>query len=165
MIRRLFIIGILFAVVLILLWSFFREVVFYSPVGGQKEKAAAMEEKAGEKALKGYLPAWGEEIYTKNLFDPLRGKEPPKPVLPPEGSEPSPPPPQRPEMKLKGIVTDSFGEFVAYVEIGDERAVPLRKGDKKGDIVVVDITSRTLNLTWLGQDVALSMEKIKTLKR
>ncbi|MFZ2198493.1 MAG: hypothetical protein WAV13_12210, partial [Thermodesulfovibrionales bacterium] len=48
-------------------------------------------------------------------------------------------------------------------EIDKAMAAPVRKGDKIGDIEVIDISERKVVLKWMGQDINLSIEHIKTV--
>jgi len=108
-----------------------------------------------------FTAQWGVEIHEKNLFSQNRSFFEPKPVAVevPVHVEP----PKRPELALKGIVQDTFGDYVAFVEINQAKSTPLRKGDKVDDIEVSDITSKQVMLKWNNETIPLTIEKVKTL--
>jgi hypothetical protein len=114
-----------------------------------------------EEIVSAYKSAWSSEIVEKNLFNPGRTYTQPKPVVISVPVEP----PKRPELTLKGIVSDAFGEFVSYIEIDNAKAVSMRKGDKLEGIEVVDISSRKVVLQWNGEIINLSIEKVKTIDK
>ena len=79
-------------------------------------------------------------------------------------SPPPPPPPRKPEMTLKGIVLETFGDYVAYIEIDKAKPVPVRKGDKtEENIEVVDVTDRKVVLKWNNEIINLSVDKVRTI--
>lgn len=108
-----------------------------------------------------FAAAWGPEIHDKNLFSQNRSFFEPKPVV--VDTTPPVEPPKRPELALKGIVLDTFGEYVAYIEINQARSTPLRKGDKIEDIEVSDISAKQVVLKWNNETIPLTIEKVKTL--
>jgi|Deesub1362A_J573_1020465.scaffolds.fasta_scaffold00077_84 hypothetical protein len=144
-----------------LLWNFYQEVIVYNPIADIEKTERVLENRIGTVAA--FKPAWGKEIIEKNLFSPLRGHEPPaEPVEPVEAVEI--PPPKRPELKLDGIILNQFGEYIAYIKKNHEKTVPLRKGDKFGDILVVDIKEREVELLWNGEKIILEMKTTRTLR-
>jgi len=74
-------------------------------------------------------------------------------------------PSEMPHLVLKGIVSDTFGEYICYIEIDRAKAVPMRKGDKLDDIKVIDISSRNVVLKWHGETISLSNGAIKTIDK
>ena len=100
-------------------------------------------------------------IYEKNLFNTLRTYLEPKPVR--AAAPPPPPPPKKPDLALKGIVLDTFGDYVGYVEINQAKSTQVRKGDKVEDIEVSDITEKAVVLKWMNETITLTIEKVKTL--
>lgn len=159
MIRKLIILGAAFLLLLYTLWNFYSEALSYNPMSAISVKQPKT--KGTEEIVSTYSAAWSGEIHEKNLFSPNRTYIVPKPV----SIVPVAPPPKRPELALKGIVSDTFGEYVSYIEIDRAKAVPMRKGDKLEDIEVVDISSRKVVLKWNGETINLSNEKIKTIDR
>ncbi|MBI4684021.1 MAG: hypothetical protein HY755_02355 [Nitrospirae bacterium] len=120
-------------------------------MGEQKQKLSALE------------TGWSKDIIDKNLFSPLRGYVPPPPK--PKIVKPVEPPPRRPELSLRGIVQDQFGEYVAYVEKDRDLPVPLKKGDRLEDVEVVSIDQKNVELKWREETIALTLNKIKTITR
>lgn len=161
MIRRWFILGILSFVMVSLLWNFYREVVVYNPIEDIEKTELIRKDKIRTRTA--FRHAWGKEIVEKNPFSRLRkhsvttlqepvvGTEEPQPVKEPK----------RLVLKLSGIILNQFGEYVAYIQKGREAARPLRKGDVFDGILVVDIQQRAVELLWNGQEIRLSMEKMK----
>lgn len=159
MIRKLFILGAVLCMFLYTIWNFYSEAIRYNPLSAVSVKQ--QREKAPEGIISRYSPAWTKEILDKNLFSPGRRYSEPKPVI----MTVPVPPPRRPELALRGIILDTFGDYVAYIEIDNARAVPMRKGDKVQDIEVTDIAERKVVLKWNNEAINLSIEKIKTLNR
>jgi len=163
MIIRISILGILSIIVLILIWNFYDGVIDYNPI---KEVEFGRENKAkgeGKEIL--IPPVWGKEIVEKNLFSQRRGVLPPPPppvIIVPKAE---PPKPQRPVLALKGIVLDSSGEYIAFIEKTGSKPIALRKGDEIEGAVVIDVSARSVKLLWNDEEINLSMEKIRTLKR
>lgn len=158
MIRKIVILIIVGALFLFVGWQFTVKAVLYNPLSELLVKKAKIRESEPTKAI--YAAAWDKVIYEKNLFNTLRTYKEPKPVRP---AVPPPPPPKRPELALKGIILDTFGEYVAYVEINQAKSTQLRKGDKVEDIEVSDISEKSVVLKWLGETITLTIEKVKTL--
>ncbi len=158
MIRKLAMLFLMAGVAIFSAWKFYVNALAYDPLDEEAVKHAKIKESVVTKSV--YAPAWGEEIHEKNLFSPQRSYQEPKPV--PVG----PPPvelPKRPELVLKGIVLDTFGDYVAYVEINQARATPLRKGDKIEGVEVSDVTEKKVVLKWYTEMITMSIEKVKTL--
>lgn len=157
MIRKIFLLTLLSVVFLYMLWNFYADALRYDPLDIiEVKKAKPKKDRMTEAAYKQF---WDNSIHEKNLFSPYRSYSEPKPV----SAVPPPPPPKKPELSLKGIIIDSFGEYVAYLEIDKAKAMPLRKGDKVDDIEIVDITERKVVLKWIAETINLNMEKIKTI--
>jgi len=139
-------------------WNFMVSAVLYNPLSDNLVKKVKIRE--SEPARGTYAAAWDKIIYEKNLFSTLRTYMEPKPV---RVASPPPPPPKRPDLTLKGIILDTFGDYVAFVEINQAKSTQLRKGDKIEDIEVSDISEKAVVLKWLNETITLSIEKVKTL--
>jgi hypothetical protein len=140
-------------------WDFYTGAVQYDPL------ASSTFRKPGTQTLgisvPQYKPSWGKVIYEKNLFSPTRDYAAPKPYVPPP--PPPPPPPVKPLMDLTGIVLEPYGDYVAYISIDRAKAVPMRKGDKIGDVKLVDLNERSVVVQWNGENFTLSLNRIKTI--
>ncbi len=158
MIRKIIMLIIVAALFFFMSWKFTVSAVLYNPLSDILVKKAKIRESEPTKAT--YTAAWDKIIYEKNLFNTLRTYMEPKPV---RAAVPPPPPPKKPDLALKGIILDTFGEYVAYVEINQARSTQLRKGDKVEDIEVSDITEKAVVLKWLNETITLTIEKVKTL--
>jgi len=141
-------------------WNFYTGAIRYNPRSEVSKKRSAGKGVESLLFFK-YSTAWNQDIHEKNLFSPYRSYIEPKPVS--SINVPPPPPPRKPEMALKGIVLDLFGDFVAYMEIDKAKALPMRKGDKTEDIDVVDVSDRKVVLKWNNEIIELSVDKIKTI--
>lgn len=157
MIRRQAILAVIACLVLVAAWKFYVNAIAYDPLDEGAVKQAKIKEASMAKSA--YAPAWDKDLHEKNLFSPTRTYMEPKPV---PVTAPVPPP-KRPDLVLKGIVLDTFGDYVAYVEINQAKAVPLRKGDKVEDIEVSDISEKKVMLKWNDETITMSIEKIKTI--
>jgi hypothetical protein len=158
MIRKIVMLIIVVSLFLYMSWKFTVNAVLYSPLSDNLVKKAKIRE--SEPAKGTYTAAWDKIIYEKNLFSTLRTYMEPKPV---RVAPPPPPPPKRPDLTLKGIILDTFGDYVAYIEINQAKSTQLRKGDKVEDIEVSDITEKAVVLKWLNETITLTIEKVKTL--
>lgn len=161
MIRKLVMVAVMAAVFAYTAWNFYDEVIrkpSETGVAGQRRDA----EDRGAKERK-RTAAWNAAIHEKNLFSPERTYREPKPV-PIVIPKPVEPPPKRPEIALKGIVLDTFGDYVGYIEINQAKPVPVRKGDKIEDVEVVDVQEKRVMLKWMTEAITLSMDKIKTIR-
>ncbi len=165
MIRRWFILGILIALMVALLWNFYTEVVVYDPMDSVMKTVGRP--KAKDKTKAAYSPGWGEEIVARNLFSPYRGYSPPPP--PPGPSEdaagPPAPPEPPPKLLLSGIILDQYGEHVAFVKLGDGPPRKMRVGDEFDGLSVVGIDDRSVTLMWNEEEITLSMKNTRTLQR
>lgn len=160
MIRKIFILILVAFLFIYMAWNFYNKALSYNPlaeVSLKKIKMRSPEVSLGTK----YKPAWGKEIYEKNLFNPLRTYKEPKPFVPVVA--PVVEPPKRPDMALKGIVLDTFGDYVAYIEIDKAKATPMRKGDKTENIELIDISDRKAVLKWNDEIIDLSIDRIRTI--
>lgn len=160
MIRKAFILSLLAAVFMYLTWNFYLTAIKYDPLGSVSQAQIKDKGFDSAEALK-YAKAWTKEIYEKNLFSPSRSYMEPKPVA--LINTPFIPPPQRPNLVLKGIVLDTFGDFIGLIEINQSRAISMRKGDKIEDVELIDISSRQVVLKWETERIMLNMDKIKTI--
>jgi hypothetical protein len=159
MIRKLIILGAVLVLFLYTIWNFYAEALSYDPLSAVSVKQPKI--KKSDEIVSAYHPAWSREILDKNLFSPGRTYSEPKPV---PVSVPIAPP-RRPELALRGIVLNTFGEYVGFIEIDNAKAVPMRKGDKVQDIEVSDISARKVVLQWSNETINLSIEKIKTINK
>ncbi len=73
--------------------------------------------------------------------------------------------PALPNFKLKGIT--SFGDKQAFLKVqtlalpsgrGDERWLVLKEGEREGDIEVVRITRRAVDLCWGGRPITVKYD-------
>jgi hypothetical protein len=158
MIRKAAILVLIAGVTIFAAWKFYVNAIAYDPLDEGAVKHATIKESALSKSV--YAPAWGKEIHEKNLFSPTRTYKEPRPA--PVMAAPVEPP-KRPDLVLKGIVLDTFGEFVAFIEINQAKAAPLRKGDKVEEVEVIDITEKKVVLKWYTETITMSIEKVKTL--
>jgi len=158
MIRKIAMLIIVAVLFFFMSWKFTVSAVLYNPLSDLLVKRAKIRETEPIKVT--YAVAWDKIIYEKNLFNTLRTYMEPKPV---RAAVPPPPPPKRPELALKGIILDTFGDYVAYVEINQAKSTQLRKGDKVEDIEVSDVSEKTVVLKWLNEIITLTIEKVKTL--
>ncbi len=158
MIRKIVMLVIVASLFLFMSWKFTVSAVLYNPLSDVFVKKAKIKESAPTKSA--YASAWDKIIYEKNLFSTLRTYKEPPPV---RAAVPPPPPPKKPDLALKGIILDTFGDYVAFVEINQARSRQLRKGDKIEDIEVSDISEKEVVLKWLGETITLTIEKVKTL--
>ncbi len=160
MIRRAFIVGSLSVLCLYLAWNFYSGAIGYVP------GTPAVPKKDGAMPAETMLPsggsAWTAAIHEKNLFSPERTYREPKPA--PIVSAPPVEPPKRPELALRGIVLDRYGEYVAFVEINKAKAIPLRKGDAAEGIEVTGMNDREVVIKWMTETIPLRMDKIRTIQ-
>lgn len=158
MIRKMVVLAALIFLFIYAAWNFYTNALAYRPLTEEAAKRSTLKEDR-TKVEVAYEPAWSKVIMEKNLFNPGRTYREPKPV--PAG--PPPVPEKRPEFVLKGIILDSFGEYVAYLEVDKSKPVALRKGDKIEKTEIVDVSGRQAVLKWNGEIINLSLEKIKTI--
>jgi hypothetical protein len=158
MIRKIVMLVIVAALFFFMSWKFTVSAVLYNPLSDTLVKKAKIRESEPTKAA--YAAAWDKIIYEKNLFNTLRTYMEPKPV---RAAVPPPPPPKKPDLALRGIVLDTFGDYVAYIDINQATTTQLRKGDKVEEIEVSDITEKAVVLKWLNETITLTIEKVKTL--
>ncbi len=161
MIRKIVVLIAVAALFLYAGWNFTVNALKYNPLSDILVKKAQI--RASEPLETTRTAAWDKTIYEKNLFSALRTYAEPKPVRVEVPPPPPPPPPKRPELALKGIVIDTFGDYVAYIEINQARPAKLRTGDKVEDIEVTDISEKAVVLKWLGETITLTIEKVRTL--
>jgi hypothetical protein len=158
MIRKAGMLAVVVFLFLFTAWDFYTGALQYDPLASvtlRKPRTQAVDISAPK-----YRPAWGKAIYEKNLFSPARGYAEPTPAVP---ASPPPPPPVKPQMDLTGIVLDPDGEYIAYISIDRAKAVPMRKGDKMGDVEVVDINEMSVVVQWNRENITLSLNRIKTI--
>ncbi|MBA4372809.1 MAG: hypothetical protein C0402_08075 [Thermodesulfovibrio sp.] len=165
MIRRGCTAGFAGLLLLFAVWHFYARGLQHDPYA--EYTAVKVKQKAGGSAAQAaapvaFQPGWSADIHEKNLFSPSRTYREPKPVV----AAPLVPvePPKRPEVVLKGVILDSFGEYVAYIEVDKAKSVPMRKGDKTDNIELIDISGRKAVLKWNSEIMNLSLDKIKTIE-
>lgn len=161
MIRKLAMVVVMALLCAYTAWNFYDEVI-RRPSGpsGPEGRGAAEGRPLKERKPGG---AWSAAIHEKNLFSPDRTYVEPKPI-PIVIPKPVEPPPKRPEIALKGVVLDTFGDYVGYIEINQAKPVPVRKGDKVEEIEVLDVQEKKVVLQWMTEQMTLSMDKIKTIR-
>lgn len=149
----------------ILVANFLSDAVFYNPIGAMVKDVEKESVKA-EKTAAGFMPGWRKEIHEKNLFNRDRGYVPPPPPPAPEEAEAedAPEPPPKPELYLKGVILRQDGE-AAIVETASGAKYILRVGDVIEDAELVSIKDKDVTFMWMGEEINLSMERIKTLQR
>jgi hypothetical protein len=142
-------------------WNFYKEALSYNPLSGIPEKTRTTDKDTTSISLLEFKTGWSKGILEKNLFSPSRTYIKPKPI----SEFTIPPPPKRPELVLKGIILDMFGEYVAYIEKDRAKAIPVRKGDSIEDVEVIEVTDRKTILKWNEETIELKMDKIKTISK
>jgi len=167
-IRKVFILGVLSLVTAWVFWGFISEAVLYNPLDELDTSEVVAETKA-DREFK-FEPAWDQVIISKNIFSPLRGARPAPPKKPPTPKPapiPQPPKPveRPPSVSLSGIILNQFGEYVAYLSVGNQQTVALRKGDVFEEVRVIDISQRTVKLGWRGETIELEMKNLISPKR
>lgn len=163
MIRRLCMLSLMVVVFLYVLWNFYKEALSYNPLSGIPEEIRTANKDTTSTTsipLLEFKTGWSKGILEKNLFSPSRTYIEPKPI-----SEFTLPPPKRPELVLKGIILDMFGDYIAYIEKDKAKAIPVRKGDSIEDVEVIDVTDRKTILKWNEEIIELKMDKIKTISK
>ena len=160
MIIRWVVLAFLCFAVLVLSIDMYKEAIIYNPL---KSIEISGREAAnnGKKALPVFEAAWGREIVENNLFSSTRSPVQPPPPQP-QGKAAEPP--KRPDMNLKGIILDQFGEYIAYIEKDKAKAVAARKGDRLDDVDVLNVQQKSVELRWNEENILLSLERIKTIK-
>ncbi len=156
MIRRTVMLVLITALFAYTCWNFYMKAVAYDPLAG--DSAGGRTVRAQDKPLQQYQQAWSAAIYEKNVFSPNRTYREPKSASG-AGAEK----PKQPDFALTGIIQDRFGEYVAFVVIDKAKPVAMHKGDKTGDIELVDVSKRRAVLKWYDELIDLSMERIKTI--
>jgi hypothetical protein len=165
MIRRWLILSVMVLIFLYVSWNFYGEVLSYNPLSSLSK---------GEQANKGVMlitipefkTGWSRDIVEKNIFSQSRTYAEPKPIITevkPPPPPPPPPPPKRPELVLKGVILDNYGDYVAYIEKDKTKAVPVRKGDMLDDVEVVDIAVKKVVLRWNAETIEFNMDMVKTI--
>lgn len=162
MIRKVFMLVIVIFLFIYIAWNFYAKALSYDPLSEMKIKQFRPRD-AEITLLSKYNTAWTKEIYEKNLFSPYRSYIEQKAV--PVSTMSVEPPQKRPELALKGIVLDLFGDYIAYIEIDNSKPIPMRKGDRAEDIELVDISARKVVLKWDTEIINLGMDKIKAINK
>lgn len=151
--------GLVVFIFIYLAWNFYSQALRYNPLLHVTEKKYSSEDSKGRMLDEGSL-SWSKDIFGKNLFNPQRSfdEKPPIPVGVSVVTQPA-----RPLLSLKGIVLEASGDYIAFVEINNTPALPLRKGDKTEDIELLDISGREVVLKWNAETIKLTMGKIRTI--
>ena len=160
MIRKIFILLLVVFLFIYTAWNFYTKALVYDPLSEisiRKMKGKDPEMVSSSKVSSG----WSKAIEEKNLFSAIRTFKEPKPVI---IAPPVIEPPKRPELTLKGIVLDTFGDYVAYIDIDKAASMPMRKGDKTADVELVDISERNVVLKWNNETINLGIDRIKTIR-
>jgi len=160
MIRRWFILVLLFVVVLVLMIDFYNKVKSYNPLQ-EVEVNSRMGTTYDKQGLHVFKTGWSKEILENNLFSPTRNPVLPKPQVQSKPADA----PKRPELSLKGIALDSFEEYVAYIEKDRAKAIAVRTGDRLDDVEVIEVKQKSVELKWNEEVIVLSLDKIKTIKK
>jgi len=157
MIRKIAMLAAVLFLFLYAVWNFYTRALLLDPLS---EVAVERSRQVGHETGAGvvYRPAWSKGIAEKNLFSAGRTYREQKPV----SSGPQVPE-KRPEFVLKGIVLDSYGDYVAYLEIDKSKPIAVRKGDKIEKAEIVSVSARQAVLKWNGENIDLSLERIKTI--
>lgn len=159
MIRKIFMLGLTVFIFMYITWNFYSQALRYDPLLHVTEKKYSPLDSKG-RMLDEISLSWSKEIFSKNLFNPQRSfdEKPPIPVGISVVDQPV-----RPLLSLKGIVLEASGDYVAFVEINNTPALPLRKGDKTENIELLDISGREVVLKWNAETIKLTMGKIRTI--
>lgn len=168
MIRQWFILGVLSLLAAGLFWDFLNKAALYSPLAEMESTEKSVDEKAVSEAA--FKSAWGKEILENNLFSHQRiAGGVPKDIKPVNQIDPITEritkPGRIPILTLSGIIENQYGELVAYIQKDKDDAVPLRKGDRLDEFKVVEITDRSVQLLFRGEDIILKLTQIETLTR
>ena len=161
MIRKIFMLAVVVLLFIYTVWNFYARALNYDPLAEVALKKVRQFQSDSSLSAK-HGSGWSDAIFENNLFSPNRTYKEPKPAV----LQPSPAvvePPRRPELALKGIVLDDFGDYVAFIEIDKGKALPLRKGDRTNDIELVDLSDRQVVVKWNEENITLSIDKIKTI--
>jgi|GEM_PF-2906098 hypothetical protein len=145
-----------------LVYSFigiYKNVINYEPVKASTEK---------NRSIMIQIPSvshiderWAEEVIDKNLFIPSRGYVEKEPVAIPQ---PEPEEPEMPEIILKGIVYDQYGQYIAILQIGNEKPVKLTEGDSLGELNVKRIDDHSVTLLWGDRVLELTFKQVTPVK-
>lgn len=149
---------ILCTVMVFLSARFLKQALLYDPIDKLNTESGRGEVNE-ERPHGGFHPAWTKAILEKNLFSRDRGYVPP--VIP--VSAPPPPPPVKPEFTLKGIIMENGRETAIIENKGITYA--LRQGDVLEEAELMRIEGKTIIFKWMEEEITLSMEKVRTIKR
>lgn len=160
MIRKAVMLALVALLFVYTVWHFYAGAVAYDPLADVVAGKRAAQPEGHETAVAGPAAAWTPSIHENNAFSPLRTYRPPKPAV----SEAAAQKPKRPDIVLKGIVLDRFGDYVAYIAVDKAKALAMRKGDKSGDVELKDVSDKRAVVKWYDEMIDLSLEKIKTIE-
>jgi hypothetical protein len=161
MIRKAFILTLVIALFFFAGKKFYTDALRYDPL----EKIILKKNEGREPVVNvvKLTPGWATDIHEKNLFSQTRTYLEPKPVV--QSAATLVEPPRKPELSLKGIVLDNYGDYIAFVEIDQAKAMPLRRGDKVEGMEVLDISGKKLVLKWNNEIINMTIEKVRTLSQ
>lgn len=155
--RQRIIIGALALLAVFFTWDFVTKALLYDPY--EDTQGAQVTQLAKTQEAGGYKEAWGPEIRSRNLFSEQRSYSAPiRQVERPSNIDtPAVPKPEKPEIKLSGIIKNQYGEYVAYMKIGAKQSVSVRKGDVVKDVTILDITERDVTIMWMDEKSVLTL--------
>ncbi len=157
MIRKIVVLFAVFFLFLYAVWNYYTQALLPDPLARTRaDRPRRQVHLPG--AVTRYRPAWGKVISENNLVSPERTYRVRKAVAAVAAV-----PEKKPEFVLRGIVLDSYGDYVAYLEIDKSKPVAVRKGDKIENTEILDVSARQAVLKWNGENIDLSLERIKTI--
>lgn len=161
------------ALLILLLWDFASNALFYHPL----EKHVSLQKNDDAQTM-GETPqhetSWGTAIVEKNLFSETRTSRSATTTPDYESRATSEPVASmqqeqltevRPNVKLSGIIKNQFGEYIVYLQVASDAPVGLRRGESLMDLKVVDIEKRKVTLKWKDSTFELSMSGQSLIKR
>lgn len=164
------------ALLLILLWDFADRAVYYSPLSSSDVLATSPpgkdgESKTGEQQTES-KSSWSTAIVDKNLFSKSRalgagGLPPSSDGSKEDGTGPGAQDAGvvRPNVTLSGIITNQFGEHVAFLLFDNDSPIGVRKGETIKGVRVVQIDDRRVLLEWKSSEFELTLSVSPLIKR
>lgn len=166
MIRNRLILAALALLAAWLTWDFMERALMYDPMSEMAD--SSVESVAQEAQADQYEAAWSPIIKSKDIFSKDRGQAiamPSLPVLQQSMQQPKVVDLKAPNITLSGIISDNFGDMVAYISINDGKGIGVRKGDMIGGIKITGITPTTVDLSWQGRTYTLKLKTESLFKR
>jgi type II secretory pathway component PulC len=105
---------------------------------------------------------WAEEVINKNLFVPSRRYT--KEELVTTEPQPAPEEPEMPQVTLKGIIYNQYGQYIAILQIDSEKPVRLGEGDSIRGLKVERIDDHSVSLLWGDRVLELTFRKVTPVK-